>query len=493
MIPKHLPVIPAVWSMKRKRRITIREVYKWKARLTIDGSKQQYGLHYDQTYSPVVTWATTCFFLIQSVLHGWHSRQLDFFLAYTQAPVERELYMEVPKGVTIAGGLHHSKYAIRLIKNIYGQKQAGCIWYQYLAKGLRELGFTQSSVDQCVFYRVTCVLLVYVDDTIILGPVKADIDQAIALVKTKFQLGEEGDLCDYLGIKVTKFPDGTITLTQPHLKDAILTNLNLQSAGTKGRKTPALSSVILYKDPKGPPFDASFHYRSIIGKLNFLEKSTHPELAYAVHQCAHFCSNPKRSHGEAIKHIGRYRLSTRDQGIILKPKQDTFDCWVDASHAGEWKKETATDNIDTAKSRTGYVIMFAGCPLIWSSKLQTEIALSSTEAEYIALSTATREINHLIDFLREAKTKGIPVNVNNAAIHCKIFEDNSGAIEMAKVPKMRPRTKHLNIKYHHFCQHVQSGLLSIHAIKTEDRIADIFTKPLDEITFQTHRKQINGW
>jgi len=104
-----------------------------------------------------------------------------------------------------------------------------------------------------------------------------------------------------------------------------------------------------------------------------------------------------------------------------------------------------------------------------------------------------REIIHLIDFLREAKTKGIPVNINNAAIHCKIFEDNSGAIEMAKVPKMRPRTKHLNIKYHHFCQHVQSGLLSIHAVRTEDQIADIFTKPLNEIIFKTHRKQINGW
>jgi hypothetical protein len=288
-------------------------------------------------------------------------------------------------------------------------------------------------------------------------------------------------------------PDGTITLTQPHLIDAILTDLKLQSTGTKGRETPALSSILLYEDPKGPPFDASFHYRSIIGKLNFLEKSTRPELAYAVHQCARFCSNPKHSHGIAIKHIGRYLLSTRDQGIILKPKRDTFDCWVDASHTGEWKRETAADDIDTAKSRTGYAIMFAGCPPIWSSKLQTEITLSSTEAEYIALSTAKREIIHLIYFLREAKTKGIPVNINNAAIHCKIFEDNSGAIEMAKVPKMRPCTKHLNINYHHFCQQVLSGLLSIHAIKTEDQIADIFTKPLNEIIFKTHRKQINGW
>jgi hypothetical protein len=343
--------------------------------------------------------------------------------------------MEAPKGVIVTGGDKDCfKYAQHLIKNLYRQKQAGRVWYQYLAKGLKELGFIQSCIDECVFYKGTCVLLVYVDDTIILGPVKTDVDEAICLIKTKFQLGEEGDLCDYLGIKVTKLLDGTITLTQPHLVDAILKDVNLQSARTTGHSTPALSSVLLHWDIDGAPFDDSFHYRSVIGKLNFLEKSTRLELAYAIHQCAHFCVSPRRSHGEAIKHIRRYLLSMKNQGIILKPKQDTFDCWVDASHAGYWKKQMAADDIDTAKSRTGYVIMFAGCPLIWSSKLQTKIALFSTEAEYIALLTTTREIIHLIDFLKEARERGIPINIKNAAIHCKIFEDNSGAMEMAKVP-----------------------------------------------------------
>jgi hypothetical protein len=113
-IPKGTLILPAVWSMKRKRRITTREVYKWKARLTIDGSKQKYGLHYDETYAPVVTWSSTRFFLIQSILHGWHSRQLDFLLAYPQADVERELYMEIPKGITIEGTDDRDKYALRI-------------------------------------------------------------------------------------------------------------------------------------------------------------------------------------------------------------------------------------------------------------------------------------------------------------------------------------------------------------------------------------------
>jgi hypothetical protein len=295
-------------------------------------------------------------------------------------------------------------------------------------------------------------------------------------------------------IKISKQKDGKIFLTQPHLIDSIIHDLGLDRTGTKGRTTPALSTEILDKDEQGEPFNDAFHYRGVVGKLNFLEKSTRPELAYAVHQCARFCQNPKKSHGEAVKRIGRYLLATRDKGIILDPKECSFDCWVDASHAGEWKKKSAMNDPTTAKSRMGFVIMFAGCPLIWSSKLQTEIALSSTEAEYIALSAAMREVLPLLSLMKEARKRGVPMKkVKVANIHCKIFEDNVGAIELAKVPKMRPRTKHLNIKYHHFRQHVQSGLLSLHYVRTESQIADIFTKPLSESLFVKHRKQLMGW
>jgi hypothetical protein len=103
--------------MKRKRRIATCKVYKWKARLTVDGSKQRYGIHYDETYSPVVTWATTRFFLIQSLLLGWYTQQLDFTLAYPQADVDRPLYMEIPKGVQVADHPISTKtYVLQLIK-----------------------------------------------------------------------------------------------------------------------------------------------------------------------------------------------------------------------------------------------------------------------------------------------------------------------------------------------------------------------------------------
>ena len=90
-------------------------------------------------------------------------------------------------------------------------------------------------------------------------------------------------------------------------------------------------------DEDGPPFDNSFDYRSVIGKLNFLEKSTRPEIAYAVHQCARFCTTPKKSHGDAIQLIGRYLHGTATKGLILMPNNTSFDCYVDASHAGTYK------------------------------------------------------------------------------------------------------------------------------------------------------------
>ena len=145
----------------------------------------------------------------------------------------------------------------------------------------------------------------------------------------------------------------------------------------------------------------------VIGKLNFLEKSSRPELAYAVHQAARFSKSPKKSHTEHVHCIGQFLLGTRTEGIILDPKDPIFKCYADADFCGLWNKETAAEDPSTARSRTGYLLTFAKCPIIWASKLQTEYSLSSTESEYIALSTALREVIPLMGLLDEFKKFGI--------------------------------------------------------------------------------------
>jgi hypothetical protein len=139
-----------------------------------------------------------------------------------------------------------------------------------------------------------------------------------------------------------------------------------------------------------------------------------------------------------------------NEGITFKPMDHSFKVWADADFGGLWDKESTEDSPITAKSWTGYLITYADCPIMWASQLQTEYALSTTEAEYIALSTALHNVIPLIRLVKEIrKMTNIPMH-DTSAIYCTAFEDNAGAIELAKVPKMRPRTKHITPKYHHF-------------------------------------------
>ncbi len=131
--------------------------------------------------------------------------------------------------------------------------------------------------------------------------------------------------------------------------------------------------------------------------------------------------------------------------------------------------------------------------MLWASKMQTEITLSSSEAEYIALLQSLREVLPLMALIREVQERGVQTNAKPCRVHCKVFKDNEGAIEIAKVPKMRPRTKHLNIKYHHFREEVKKGTVSIYHVATGEQIADMLTKPLDETLFLKHRKKMMGW
>jgi hypothetical protein len=141
------------------------------------------------------------------------------------------------------------------------------------------------------------------------------------------------------------------------------------------------------------------------------------------------------------------------------------------------------EDINTARSRSGYLITYAACPLVWASKMQTEIALSTTEAKYLSLSTALREVIPLIELLTELKKKVDTNIINLPDVHCRLFEDNSGEHELVITPKMHPRTKHINVKYHHFRSYVERKLISIKKVTSEHQLADILTKPLAQELF----------
>ena len=226
--------------------------------------------------------------------------------------------------------------------------------------------------------------------------------------------------------------------------------------------------------------------------LNYLANNTRPELAMAVHQCARFCNEPMLSHERAIKRIGRYLLKHPKRGLIFEPIESRgIECFVDADFAGGWSQADA-DNAENVMSRTGYVIMYAGCPILWCSKLQTEIALSTAEAEYIALSQAMRQVIPMMNLITEISCI-FDIYMPKPEVHCKVFEDNRSAITIAEANKFTPRTKHIALKYHHFRRYVKEKIIQIYPIGTQEQTADIFTKPLDDKTFLYLRKKLNGW
>jgi hypothetical protein len=187
--------------------------------------------------------------------------------------------------------------------------------------------------------------------------------------------------------------------------------------------------------------------------------------------------------------IGRYLLSTCKKGMIYKPDSTKgIEVYVDADFDGDWDPADAM-NADNIYSRTGYVIQYAGCPIYWQRKLQMEIALSTAEAEYIALSQALRETLSMPQLMKEINVI-FPLCLPQPKFVIKVREDNQSCIAMVQNSKFSPQTKHIALKYHHFCKHVitQSNpnvFLSIEYCSTDEQIADIFTKPVqDDIFFK---------
>jgi hypothetical protein len=399
--------------------------------------------------------------------------------------------MKIPKGFKIEGH-DQSTHTLKLKKNLYGAKQAGRVWNQHLNHKLTELGWTQSNADDCLYYKNDVLFTVYVDDGIFISPSEQHVLDEIELLKQHFNISEEGILNDYVRVSIERASDGAIHMTQPQLINSVLHELNFNE-DTKMMHTPALSSKVLKNVPGKEPHKADWSYRRIIGKLNFICSSCRPEISCAVHQCARFSQDPRINHTEAVKRIARYLKGNVERGIIIRPTKHSFQVWVDADFAGLWDKETAMNKPVTAKSRTGYVVTYGGCPIIWASQFQSEIALSTTEAEYLAMSTALRNTIPLIRLVEEIRDKlQLPMQTVPEVL-CKVFEDNSGAVELARVPKMRPRTKHINSKYHHFRQHVFEKKIHVEQVSTDEQLADIFTKNLSKDRFTKFRKAICGW
>ena len=210
----------------------------------------------------------------------------------------------------------------------------------------------------------------------------------------------------------------------------------------------------------------------MIGKLNYLAQTTRPVIMYATHQLAKYSLNPCEPHGDAALYLVQYLKKSCDLGIRFQPDPNKgFKCYCHADFSGLWNKQFARHDPSTAKSRSGWIVFYAGCPIIWASR--TQVTLLTTEAEYIAMSQSLQDVLPIMFLIQEMKEKGFQVICTQPYVYFKVFVDNSGALELARLPKLCPCTKHIKVCYHHFREHVRNGLIKIFPIGTKDQTADV--------------------
>lgn len=490
------PIIDSTWAFRRKR-YPDGTVKKLKARLCVRGD-QMTELNPFDTYSPVVAWSTIRLMLVLSIILDLKTVQVDYTNAFVQAKAAPGTYIEMPRMFQEEGFIYELKC------NLYGQRDAPIKFFEHLKSGLEQHGFTQSVYDRCLFISKDVIVLTYVDDCIFFSRKQHMIDKLIddLLHKPKhkghipFTLNVESNYEGFLGIDInpSQHVEGALELLQTGLIDRILAALNLDHEGVSERDEPAVATP-LGKDETGRAHNEDWSYASVIGMMLYLACNSRPDIAFAVHQCAQFNHCARATHEKAVKHIARYLKRTRDRGLIMKPDNTLAleMVFADADFAGLWNAEEAHDPI-SVKSRTGYLITLSSVPVLWCSKLQTEIATSMMHAEYIALSSGMRELLPITNVFNDVCTQLNIARSDNAKI-IKAYEDNEGAQKLASSPitRVTPHSKHFAIKYHWFREKLDEYNIEIHRVGTDMQKADIFTKGLVGKEFRHKRSLLMNW
>ena len=478
-------ILPSTWVF-RKKRLPDGTLRKYKARFCVRGDLQDRSNL--ETYAPVVSTSSIRVFLILSVTLTWQTCSNDFQNAFVQSDLESPIWIHIPRGFTS----RQPNTCLKLKKSLYCLVNAPRLWYDHLLEFLLTDGFTQSKPDKCFFYRDDIFLILHVDDTGIAFRSNDVLESFLErLSAAGFKFSREGTIHEFLGITFTTCAtSGSVTLTQTGLIGKIISATGLDNANPSN--TPAYLQA-LGKDPTGTSFNKSWSYSSVVGMLLYLATHTRPDISFAVSQVARFVHSPKHCHGVALKRIVRYLVGTRNQGITYQATISlALNAYADADFCGLYRSDPSSDR-SSARSRSGYIIFLGPCPLLWRSFLQSEVALSTLESEYYALSQCLRVLLPLRTLVMEvAELLHLGESVR-ATINCNLYEDNTGAISLAVTQQITPRTKHFHVKFHHFWDNVTKKHVYIIYIKSHDNRADYFTKALPRETFERLCRIVQGW
>ena len=471
-LPENRKTVGNKWVFKTKTKAD-GSIERYKARLVAQGFSQRQGLDYDETFSPVIRFESFRSLVAVAVQKGLKLHQLDITAAFLNGHLEEEVFMRQPEGFVVEGKEH---LVCRLKQSLYGLKQSpSCrCWNYTLDAHLKSMGYVQSTSDPCIYTSSegeTSIIGVYVDDFVIAAESPEKIEEVKVALAEKFDAKDLGKLRYFLGVQVMQ-DNGTVWMGQPTFTEAILQKYGMDEA--KPVKTPVSVNAKLKSSEDSELVDQNLN-QSAVGSLLYLAMRTRPDIAFAVSNVARYCSNPTKSHWTAVKRIFRYLRGTTHLGLLYGKSSETSDL------IGYSDSDWGGDSNDY-KSTTGYLFQIAGTAVTWKSKKQSCVALSTAEAEYMALSSAAQEAVWIRELISELG--------NLQSQPTLIYEDNQSAISMAKNPQFHGRSKHISIKYHYIREQVNNDKIRLEYCPTEDTLADLdlLTKGIGPEKFEKLRK-----
>jgi hypothetical protein len=472
---KDMNVIGSKWVFKKKKN-ECGELLRYKARLVAKGYDQVEGIDYTETFAPTLKYKSLRIILVLSASTHRRIVQLDIKTAFLNASVNEDIYVQPPEGMQVK-----STCVLKLNKALYGIKQAPHEWNVNIHTFLISIGFTSCIKDTCIYIKVsktnhTFILGLFVDDMVV--SYNENDEQEWQLIKTtlknKYDLSDISVAHHVLGMKINKSESGTISLDQQVYIGEKIQQFRMSECDIVS--VPGDVNITINNNNKNEDITL---YRSIVGSLIHAAKSTRPDIEHAVNMVARYMSNPLTSHMNAARKILRYLRGSMNYGLVYMNRIGSINDSVQIT--GYSDADWAGDKSDR-KSTTGYCVFINGNIVSWCTKKQQTVALSTMEAEYMALTEVTKEIMWMNMLLTEMKVK-----VQTPMI---VYCDNQPTIQSSNNDVHHDRTKHIDTRYYFVRDLIHNNTIKVVWINSHSQIADIFTKPLAAQLFQHHRSSL---
>jgi hypothetical protein len=466
--PKSKDWVSSKWLFKIKHAAD-ESIDKYKERFFARGFSQKEGIDYEETFAHVARYTSIRTIIALAAKMKWKLHQMDVKTTFLNSVIEEEVYIEQPQGFEVEDKKSH---VCRLKKVLYGLKQDPRAWYGHIDSFMTSLGFTKSNADSNLYFKImndeAVILLLYVDDLFLTEEEKLIIECKKRLA-SEFEMKDFGLMHYFLGLEVWQSPE-KIFLNQGKYTIEILKRFDMLEC--KSMNTPMETKLNLLVDTSSDLIDVTL-YRQIIGSLMYLT-NTRPDICFAMNTLSQFLVEPRRVHLVVAKHVMRYLKGTIDYGLSDDGEHNfTLRGYIDADWVG---------SVADRKSTSGCCFRLGSSMILWQSRKQSSIALSTAEAEYIVACSASCEAI----WLRKLLTGLFDLEMEATTILC----DNQSCIKMTENHVFHDRSKHIEIRYHYIRDMVQRGALKLLYVSTDEQIADVLTKPLSRVKFEHFRDKL---